>query len=113
MLAAWMAAGWLVDGLAGAGWLTGRPRGPQDPGTPPIGRAKAHPGALNQPDSLLKNTSYKAVSCKTARLHRLQGYMLKQYAPQPGGPKGPADDGKRWDSLRPRWTLHFHWFFMK
>ena len=35
-LAAWMAAGWLVDGLPGAGWLTGRPQGPQDPGTPPI-----------------------------------------------------------------------------
>ena len=30
LLAAWMAAGWLADGLAGAGWLAGRPPGPQD-----------------------------------------------------------------------------------
>ena len=99
MLAAWMAAGWLVDGLAGAGWLTGRPRGPQDPATPPIGWSKVHPGALSQPDSLLQNTSFKAVSCKTARLHRLQGYMLKQYASQPGGPKGPADMHTRLHNL--------------
>ena len=30
VLAAWMAAGWLAGGLGAAGWLAGRPQGPQE-----------------------------------------------------------------------------------
>ena len=31
LLAGWMTDGWLAERLVAAGWLAGRPRGPQDP----------------------------------------------------------------------------------
>jgi hypothetical protein len=65
LLAAWMAAGWLVDGLAGAGWLTGWPQGPQYLRQPSKWVVSGGRGGVvsNQLGTFwLSNASFKAVS---------------------------------------------------
>ena len=86
-----------------AGWLAGRPQGPQELRHHGQWRVKCSSrGADNNQFARIQDwnkEAYKIQGCKTAGLQGLQGYkatttagyLMERYAPQPGGPKGPAD----------------------
>ena len=97
-----MAAGWLVDGLAGAGCLAGRPQVPQDLRDHGQLRESVFRGADNNQFASIQDRNkegYKLQGRKNAGLQGLQGYkatrleglqehLLQRSPPQLGGPQG-------------------------